>query len=856
MSESIPSRAPLSRLRNWCRRPALALAVAGVSVLMLSAVALKWQTRPAYLDLTVTPPDAAVTLDGRPLSLADGWSLIAESPGRHHLTIRAAGHEPQEKVVDLVRGRDNTVRANVRLQSRFGRLHAVSTPEGAGVEVRNGKGRVVARGTTPFYSPPLPQGDYSLRFIKDLFLAEQVRATVPADERMAEVPPVLLRLADGAEDSLRALAWMRAGWDSWKGATLHDDPSVTLGNVLNAVAKRHGMAISMNVRAFQAEGMEEDKVLAMPLFEKRLDLGPNAKKLSLRTVLERMLERVPTTSGAMFVPKKLADHSYGLELTTGAGMVHEPVIVLHPARDLVTGLRALSGPQLAAAVQAQLPFWTDPSPYLWHGREYAEQLPLPPVSIRYLAVSGALQVTHNWRIQEDVHDFLNQLRQARSARGVLPLVLQPLGDLTESNRLLACMRASQTPWKGNTCYDDPSVTLSEFLNVVAKLHGVEISINAVAFEAVGLEVDKLCSAPLCEKKLDLGPNAKRLSLQTVLRCVLQRVPVPGGITIVPRKMGKHHYVWELTTGQFMLDNQLTMLHSVGDLIAGSQSAEQLVRAVRAQLPFWESRNPITGETLDPEEQQPRREIPVQFLPVGKVLRVTHNWWIQEEVHNFLNQLRQTRRTRGIVPALLRPADTVTESSRLLACMRASWQTWKGPREVEGSLSLRQFLRLVGRHHGVAIVLNEQAFEADCTGILDQAIGTGKMSLNPKWSARAVLLNVVRQLGIPGGAALLPRKLSEQTYGWEITTRAAAETEPFTVLHPAGDLLSGPGGLSTRQLMAAVRGQLPLRERAVASVEFSPLGKAVLVSYNWRLQERVDGYLNQLRQMQRQKKGGP
>ena len=267
-------------------------------------------------------------------------------------------------------------------------------------------------------------------------------------------------------------------------------------------------------------------------------------------------------------------------------------------------------------------------------------------------------------------------------------------------------------------------------------------------------------------------------------------------------------------------------------------------------------NLIPGPENDDEEKPPVREVPLDFLSVGGVLRMTHNWRVQEAVDNFLNQLRQSAHTRAAVPALLRPGDNVTDSSRLLACMRASWHPWKGPREVDGSLSLQEFLRLVSRHHGVAVTLDEQAFENINPGILATTIGKGKISLNPKWSARAVLLDVVQGLEIPGGAALLPRKLSAQTYGWEITTRAAAETETFTVLHPAGDLLSGPGTLSERQLMAAVRGQLPLRERAVASVEFSPLGQAVLVSYNWRLQERVDGYLNQLRQMQRTKKGGP
>jgi hypothetical protein len=90
----------------------------------------------------------------------------------------------------------------------------------------------------------------------------------------------------------------------------------------------------------------------------------------------------------------------------------------------------------------------------------------------------------------------------------------------------------------------------------------------------------------------------------------------------------------------------------------------------------------------------------------------------------------------------------------------------------------------------------------------------------------------------------------------VTTPEAAEAEPVTVLHPAGDLHTGPDRLSAEQFLGIVRGQLPLRERAVASVRFSPVGQAVVVSYNWQLQEQIDGCLNQLRQMRQTNKSAP
>lgn len=48
--------------------------------------------RVAVLFVTVTPPEAAVVLDGRPLGKADGRH-IAVTPGTHTLTARLAGHE-------------------------------------------------------------------------------------------------------------------------------------------------------------------------------------------------------------------------------------------------------------------------------------------------------------------------------------------------------------------------------------------------------------------------------------------------------------------------------------------------------------------------------------------------------------------------------------------------------------------------------------------------------------------------------------------------------------------------------------------------------------------------------------------
>ena len=684
-------------------------------------------------------------------------------------------------------------------------------------------------------------------FLSQLRQARRTRGIVPA---------LLLPKGDRSEGE-RLLLHLRSADVPWKGPARYDDPSFTLEQFLKQVACLHGISITVNGPAFVAEGLEEDKLLSTPLFEKPLNLGLRAKQLSLRTVLHQMLDRIPNVpSGVTLVPKQLADGRNGWEVTTGQFMLRDTVLVLHPVKDLVTGPGALGGELLAAIVKGQLPLWeVYPIPH-WNP-DGTEDPVLPAPALVHFHPGNTLQVTHNWKVQEAVLDFLNELRLARRAGGILPSALRPTGDVTESSRLLACLRDVWMPWKGAARYSDPDMTFGEFLREVARVHHVEIQIDAPAFLAEEREereenVVRLWR-PFLYQPLDLGPRAAKLSLGEVLRRVLERANTGTGTALVPKKLAGDRYGLEITTGEFMLAERFTLLHPVADLVARGWSEDQLVKAVKTQLPFWEGRNPITGKIFDPEKRRPEGGISVLPLSDRKVLLVTHNWWVQENVQGLLNQLRQTIRTGGAPPELLRPADDVPESSRLLACARASWAPWKGPRELDGSLSLRRFLQLVGRHHGVEVTVNEPAFEADCPDLLDRAIGKGKIPVNPKWSVRRVLLDVVKRLRGRGGVALVPRKLSERTCGWEVTTLEAAEAEQFTVLHPVGDLLTGAGALNKEQLMATVRGQLPLRERAVASVEFSPLAKSVVVSYNWRLQEQIDGYLNQLRQVRQAQK---
>jgi hypothetical protein len=152
---------PLVRAQKWVRRHPLAAGGLAAAVVGAASLAVYWQTRPAWLDVRITPVGQGtnVTLDDKPLAVgSDGRVLISSSPGRHILKASAPHHEPNEREVLLVRGRENAVIAMIELDPRFGFISLTSEPEGATVAIADSAGKVVANGVTPFHSPRLPSG--------------------------------------------------------------------------------------------------------------------------------------------------------------------------------------------------------------------------------------------------------------------------------------------------------------------------------------------------------------------------------------------------------------------------------------------------------------------------------------------------------------------------------------------------------------------------------------------------------------------------------------------------------------------------------------------------------------------------
>jgi hypothetical protein len=92
-----------------------------------------------------------------------------------------------------------------------------------------------------------------------------------------------------------------------------DDPKLTLQEALEFVAKSYVLTIDVNEQTFKAEGLND--VLGQPVAEKPLPLMKGAR---LYHVLEKILSRIATPSGATFVLRR-----EGIEITTNKAKLAE-----------------------------------------------------------------------------------------------------------------------------------------------------------------------------------------------------------------------------------------------------------------------------------------------------------------------------------------------------------------------------------------------------------------------------------------------------------------------------------------------------------------------------------------------------
>jgi len=391
------------RAGRWGRRhPWAALSGVLVGCAALLGLAL-WLTRPAYLDLHVSPADADVSFNGEAVLLSDGAALLARDPGEYALEVRADGYLPHRETVVLARGRGNAAPRKVDLVSEFGILVIDSIPPGAAVEVVDESGKVRASGVTPeFRSKRLLNGDYVVRLSRDLYLTAEERVTVRPGGDESKPAPVRLQLIDGASEAARLSEfWHKA---EQTRLTLNiPNPDTRIGDVFRLIEKQTGIPLSVNAQSFRDEQVED------------VDMKPIGKAFStpapsgepLLGALSRLLERMPTATGTDIVPRKLGER-YALEVTTKRySQYFEKFQLFHAVGDLMDGPDGMTEDEIVVIVRSAIPLTSETGGF-------------GTPQVRFVRTGRAVFVESAWVAQRAVGVHLEKIREARLTAGPTP----------------------------------------------------------------------------------------------------------------------------------------------------------------------------------------------------------------------------------------------------------------------------------------------------------------------------------------------------------------------------------------------------------------------------------------------------
>jgi hypothetical protein len=389
-----PTRArplgPVGRAWRWSRRhPLAAGAAAAAAAAALLAAVVYWNTRPAYLDVRVTPGSAQVLLDGEPLRVTDGRAFGPHRPGRHRLVVRADGYQEQEQQVVLVRGGDNRVRVNVELTTLTGYLRQTSDPPEAEVEVVNDRGEICARGLTPFDSPRLPSGAYTLRLRKEMYLPVEIPVTVPAEGRVAEGKIIELKGDPRFGESPQFFQALKKLSEPVDFPGMGED--ATLFEFLELAAGRYGLTIDVNEAALKSAGRGD---VARARFGKAL---PPLRGVSLKTLLQLVLARYPGELAYLPRPGGQGRGGFVLEVTTPEAARETPLTILYPVKDLVG---AAGAAPLVNAIRQSVGSPADWAP--------------GAASIGYHLDLKAVQLRGPFSVQEGTVKYLTELRATRA----------------------------------------------------------------------------------------------------------------------------------------------------------------------------------------------------------------------------------------------------------------------------------------------------------------------------------------------------------------------------------------------------------------------------------------------------------
>ena len=133
-----------------------------------------------FLVLAVTPPEAAVKVDGKMVVTKKGIYQGMYSVGKHHYEAFCDLYHPQQG--EFIIAPDETTDLKLTLKPNYGWINVVSQPESdAAVYI---DGRQV--GTTPYKSDKLASGSYTVQVAKDMW-QESAREVTVSDEKTTTV---------------------------------------------------------------------------------------------------------------------------------------------------------------------------------------------------------------------------------------------------------------------------------------------------------------------------------------------------------------------------------------------------------------------------------------------------------------------------------------------------------------------------------------------------------------------------------------------------------------------------------------------------------------------------------------------
>lgn len=381
----------LGRALKWTRRHPLAALAMAASLVGIMAAVTYYQTRPAWIDVRVSPAvaDMQVQLNGRPVKLGDqGRILASHAPGRVHLTVNAAEFLPVERDILLVRGQENTSLAVVELISQFGYAQVTSEPEGAAVELLNAEGASVGRGSTPFNSPRLPSGKYTARLVKELYKPAEQIIEAPSGDRVTQAPLVYL---EPMLENASSFEFMRSVQKRLAVKTSLKVTGMPLGDVVELLEKQEKLPISLETPSLAEVGASA----ATPI-------SADYSDISLQSLLQLVCKPLYLTYDVHFETGRPVGSEGSWAISIVARQDSRLLTVVYPVKDLVTLPNSTSKDfgKLIESITRTV------SPTSWNFAGGAGSiLPDHPTS--------SLIINQHWNVHMAIDDYLVNMREAR-----------------------------------------------------------------------------------------------------------------------------------------------------------------------------------------------------------------------------------------------------------------------------------------------------------------------------------------------------------------------------------------------------------------------------------------------------------